>query len=138
MKINNFPVTGGDIHRKILVVDTHDNIFTGNFYSKETHDEDCCALEWHNDGFEGSSFYPTKYLKGWMEFPEFNNEIKKQTESITIPIVVPAQPEYTQVQKDYNRGIEIIREYINDGWIIKTVSSATSREVIYNTYILEK
>ena len=78
MKLNNFPVTDGDIHRKILVVDTHDNIFTGNFYSKETHGEDCCALEWHNDGFEGASFYPTKYLKGWMEFPDFNNEIKKQ------------------------------------------------------------
>lgn len=138
MKLNNFPVTDGDIHRKILVVDTHDNIFTGNFYSKETHDEDCCALEWHNDGFEGASFYPTKYLKGWMEFPEFNNEIKKQTESITIPIVVPFQPEYKQIQEDYKKGVEILNALIQDGWIIKTVSSATSREVIYNTYILEK
>ena len=33
---------------------------------------------------------------------------------------------------------EVMREYINDGWIIKTVSSATIREGIYNTYILEK
>lgn len=62
----------------------------------------------------------------------------KNTISLTLPIVVPNLLEYSQITEDNKQGVDKLNSLLEEGWLIKTVSSATSREVIYNTYILEK
>ena len=62
----------------------------------------------------------------------------KKTISYTMPVIIPDNPNYKNVHEDAKKGREHMHELLEDGWTIKTVSSATTHETIYNTYILEK
>lgn len=62
----------------------------------------------------------------------------KETISYTFPVIVPDLPKYEHISKNAKDGVENMNKMLEEGWRIKAVSSATSFEVIYNTYILEK
>lgn len=62
----------GDIHRKILIKDRSNNIYTGNYYPKDDcHKEDCFSVEWLDYGFQGCNFCAKEQIIAWCEFTYF-------------------------------------------------------------------
>lgn len=57
---------------------------------------------------------------------------------ITLPVIIPGNPSYKEIIEEGNKLSRDLKNYLCDGYSIKLVTSATSRDVIYNTYVLEK
>ena len=65
-------LTDDGIHRKILVQDRHNNIYTASFYPKdESHKEDCFSVDFISKGFQGANFVAFGQITKWCEFPKF-------------------------------------------------------------------
>lgn len=58
----------GDIHRKILVKDRLNNIYTACWFPKDDcHKEDCFSVEWLDYGFQGCNFCAKEQIIAWCE-----------------------------------------------------------------------
>ena len=56
------------IHRKILLQDRHENIYTGSYYPE--HGEKCFSVEFLEYGFQGNHFVAREQIQKWSEFPK--------------------------------------------------------------------